>query len=69
MIRLEERLRLEKLLPAELQSRIPSFSTDQLIGMRFAADAELPALARKVLGGRPRLTYPGLPSPSESGPW
>jgi hypothetical protein len=51
LIRLEERIRLEKLLPAELQSRIPSFSADQLIGMRFGSDAELPALAKKVLDG------------------
>ncbi|MDB4915132.1 MAG: hypothetical protein JWM95_2776 [Gemmatimonadetes bacterium] len=49
LIRLEERLRLARLLPAELQGRLDEFTADQLIGMRFASDAELPALAKKVL--------------------
>jgi len=48
-IRLEMRLRLAALLPADLQARIPEFTLDQLVSMRFASDAELPALARKVL--------------------
>ncbi len=49
VIRLEERMRLEKLLPADLQPRIAEFTVAQLVGMRFASDSELPALARKVL--------------------
>ena len=49
LIRLEMRLRLAGLLPADLVSRVPEFTLDQLISMRFACDAELPALARKVL--------------------
>ena len=49
LIRLEMRLRLAGLLPAELQSRIGEFTLDQLISLRFASDAELPPLARKVL--------------------
>jgi len=49
LIRLEMRLRLTRLLPADLQSRIGEFTLDQLISLRFASDAELPALARKVL--------------------
>jgi hypothetical protein len=49
VIRLEERLRMAMLLPADLQPRIPEFTREQLIGIRFASDAELPALARKVL--------------------
>ena len=49
VIRLEERLRLEKLLPDDLKPRIGEFTKDQLVGLRFASDAELPALARKVL--------------------
>ena len=49
VIRLEERLRYEKLLPADLQPRIGEFTVAQLVSLRFASDAELPALARKVL--------------------
>jgi cell division protein FtsL len=49
VIRLEERMRLEKLLPDDLKPRIAEFTSGQLVAMRFAGDAELPALARKVL--------------------
>jgi hypothetical protein len=49
LIRLEMRLRLAGLLPADLRPRIPEFTVDQLISLRFAGDAELPGLARKVL--------------------
>ncbi len=49
VIRLEERLRLEKLLPEDLKPRIGEFTREQLMGMRFASDGELPGLARKVL--------------------
>jgi hypothetical protein len=52
VIRLEERLRMERLLPEDLKRRIGDFSTAQLVGLRFASDAELPELARKVLDGR-----------------
>ena len=49
VIRLEMQLRLQKLLPADLQQRIPEFAVAQLIALRFASDRELPDLARKVL--------------------
>ena len=49
VIRLEERLRYQRLLPADLQPRIEEFTVAQLVSLRFAGDAELPALARKVL--------------------
>lgn len=52
VIRLEERLRYERLLPQDLQARIGEFEPGQFVSLRFASDAELPALARKVLDER-----------------
>jgi hypothetical protein len=49
VIRLEMRLRMAEVLPVDLRSRIPEFEVGQLVSLRFASDAELPALARKVL--------------------
>ena len=49
VIRLEMRLRMQQLLPAELRGRIPEFTVSQLVALRFASDAELPELARKVM--------------------
>jgi len=49
MIRLEERLRLARLLPDDLKPRIEEFTVPQLVALRFACDEELPALARRVL--------------------
>jgi Family of unknown function (DUF6526) len=49
VIRLEMRLRLSGVLPPDLCSRIPEFTVGQLVSLRFACDAELPELARKVL--------------------
>lgn len=49
VIRLEERLRYERLLPEDLKARSGEFTVSQLVALRFASDAELPGLARKVL--------------------
>ncbi len=49
VIRLEERLRYERVLPADLQARCGKLSIGQIVSLRFACDAELPSLARKVL--------------------
>lgn len=52
IIRMEMRLRLERLLPADLKGRIGEFTPQQLVGLRFASDAELPGLARQVLADK-----------------
>lgn len=48
IIRLEETLRLQRLAP-DLAARAAEFTPEQWIGLRFAGDEELPALARRVL--------------------
>src|SRR5258708_16012020 len=42
VIRLEERMRYEKLLPADLQSRIGEFNISQLVSLRFSSDTQPP---------------------------
>jgi cell division protein FtsL len=48
VIRLEERLRMRELLTPDQKAQVNDFSTDQLIALRFAGDAELPHLAATV---------------------
>jgi hypothetical protein len=49
VIRLEERLRLQTLAPTEWHTQMCHLSEDQLIGLRFAADDEVVALAKQAL--------------------
>jgi hypothetical protein len=51
VIRLEMRLRLKDVLPAELQAKSRALSTRHLIALRFAGDAELPGLVERTLAG------------------
>jgi len=49
LIRLEESLRMQRLLPADLQGRIHELKPGQMVGLRFASDAELADRVREAL--------------------
>jgi hypothetical protein len=51
VIRLEERLRLQRLAP-ELAARFDQLKPGQVVALRFAGDEEFPDLVRQVLDGR-----------------
>ena len=51
IIRLEERSRLERLLPGDLRGRVGELTPSQLIAIRFAPDDEVPDLTRRTLSG------------------
>jgi hypothetical protein len=54
VIRLEERLRLERLLPDDLREAARTLHLGQLVALRFASDEELPELVRWTLDGNVR---------------
>lgn len=51
IIRLEERTRLDRILPGDLRGRVGELSASQLIALRFAPDDEVPELTRRALSG------------------
>lgn len=52
VIRLEMRIRLKEILPAAMHPEIMRLTPAQLVALRFASDAEMPALCREVLDGK-----------------
>lgn len=55
VIRLEERLRMQALVPATISARIGELTESQIVALRFASDAELPALVEKALASNMKL--------------
>ena len=51
IIRLEERSRLERVLPSDLRGRVGELTASQLVAIRFAPDDEVPELTRRALSG------------------
>lgn len=51
LIRLEMRLRLKEILPATLFARFHELTVKQIVALRFAGDAEMPALVERTLKG------------------
>lgn len=58
IVRTEMQVRLEKILPEEMQSEIPKLTIKQRIGLRFASDEEMSDLIRKVLSENIEMATP-----------
>jgi hypothetical protein len=51
VIRLEETLRMQRVLPEPLKARIGELTEGQFVALRFAPDAELTGLVEQTLNG------------------
>jgi hypothetical protein len=51
VIRLEETLRMQRVLPADMQGEISQLKRFDFVALRFASDAELPELVKRVRAG------------------
>jgi hypothetical protein len=49
VIRLEETIRMQRLLPADHQGRIQELTPKQMVGLRFASDGELTDRVREAV--------------------
>lgn len=49
LIRLEERMRLNEILPENFRARIGELTEAQLVALRFVCDAEIPAMVQQAL--------------------
>jgi Family of unknown function (DUF6526) len=52
VIRLEETLRMQRVLPEPLKARIGELTAGQFVALRFAPDAELTSLVEQTLNGK-----------------
>ena len=51
LIRLEETIRMQRVLPESLRGRITELKPGQMVALRFASDGELSGLVEKALAG------------------
>jgi Family of unknown function (DUF6526) len=52
LIRLEERERYDRLLSPAVKARLAELQESQIVALRFASDAELPALVEKAINSK-----------------